>query len=289
MIEKLVTKYGNASFNKRDGYRIRSRKEGNYDKRLHRLIWEDHYGEIPQNCYIIFKDGDKTNLQLSNLELKRKQDSIDTEFGKGYLNRGYRYVNKSPLHHLVWEKYYGKKVPKGYHIHHKDENKTNNDINNLELMTASDHMKLHMSKRNIPHYGKERKLDDKIAISKSRNSIGFFRVTKQYSDNYKQGFRYIYKYYKNGKQKSISSVSIDKLREKVLSKNLEWKKIGDKMSDEELKNILKNIQTETNKIYEEFGATDEIIELQAAINGLRHKYDVVDETELTKFNPGFVQ
>ena len=65
--------------------------------------------------------------------------------------------------------------------------------------------------------------------------------------------------------------------------------IGDKMSDEELKNILKNIQTETNKIYEECGATDEIIELQAAINGLRHKYDVVDETELTKSNPGFVQ
>ena len=61
------------------------------------------------------------------------------------------------------------------------------------------------------------------------------------------------------------------------------------MSEGELKNILRNIQIETNKIYEEFGATDEIIELQAAINGLRHKYDVVDETELTKFNPGFIQ
>ena len=61
------------------------------------------------------------------------------------------------------------------------------------------------------------------------------------------------------------------------------------MSDEELKNILKNIQIETNKLYKEFGATDEIIELQAAINGIRHKYDVVDETELTESNPGFVQ
>ena len=190
------------------------------------MIWEDHYGKIPQNCYIIFKDGDKTNLQLSNLELKKKQDNIDTEFGKAYLNNsGYMCVNKIPLHHLVWEKHYNKKVPKGYHIHHKDENKTNNDINNLQLMSASEHMKLHMSKRNSPHYGKELKMDHKISISKTRNNTGLFRVSKQYCDNYKQGFTYRYRYYENGKRKSITNVNIDKLKEKVLSKNLEWKEL----------------------------------------------------------------
>lgn len=61
------------------------------------------------------------------------------------------------------------------------------------------------------------------------------------------------------------------------------------MSDGELKIILRNIQIEVDKLYKEFGATDEIIELQAAINGLRYQYDVTDETELTKSNPGFVQ
>ena len=61
------------------------------------------------------------------------------------------------------------------------------------------------------------------------------------------------------------------------------------MSEGELKIILRNIQIEADKLYKKFGATDEIIELQAAINGLRHQYDVVDETELTKFNPGCVQ
>lgn len=61
------------------------------------------------------------------------------------------------------------------------------------------------------------------------------------------------------------------------------------MSEGELKIILRNIQIEADKLYKEFGATDEIIELQAAINGLRYKYDIVDETELTKSNPGFVQ
>lgn len=224
MIKKLVTKYGNVSFDERYGYRITSKIEGNEGKSLHRLIWETHYGKIPQNCYIIFKDGDKTNLQLSNLELKKKQDSIDTEFGKGYLTNGYIYVNNIPLHRLAWEKHHGK-VPKGYHIHHKDGNKTNNDINNLQLISASEHIKLHMSKENNPNYSKERKLNHKIAMSKSRNSTGFFRVSKQYSDKFKQGFRYRYRYLENGKEKSISSVSIDKLKEKVLSKNLEWKEL----------------------------------------------------------------
>lgn len=226
MVENPRTKYGTIYFDEKRGYRISSRKEGNKGKMLHRLIWEDHYGKIPQDCYIVFKDGDKTNLQLSNLELKKKQDSIDTEFGKGYLNTGgYIYVGRKPLHHLVWEKHYNKKVPKGYQIHHKDKNKTNNDINNLELISASEHTRLHMSKENNPHYGKELKMDHKIALSKTRNSTGFFRVSKNYSDKYEQGFTYRYTYLENGKQKQIKSVNIDKLKEKVLSKNLEWKEL----------------------------------------------------------------
>ena len=133
MIKNPRTKYGTIYFDEKRGYVISSRKEGNRGKMLHRLIWEDHYGEIPQNCCIIFKDGDKTNLQLSNLELKKKQDGIDTEFGRGYLkDTGYIYVNHIPLHHLIWEKHYGKRVPKGYHVHHKDENKSNNCVANLE-------------------------------------------------------------------------------------------------------------------------------------------------------------
>ena len=225
MKKNPITKYGTIYFDEKRGYVISSQKEGNKGKMLHRLIWADHYGKIPQDCYIVFKDGDKTNLQLSNLELKKKQDSIDTEFGKGYLIRGYIYVHNTPLHRLVWEKHHGKRVPKGYHIHHKDKNKTNNDISNLQLISASEHIKLHMSKENHPNYNKKLTLDHKIAMSKSHNSTGFFRVSKEYSDKYKQGFTYKYRYLENGKEKKISSVSIDKLKEKVLFKNLEWKEL----------------------------------------------------------------
>lgn len=48
------------------------------------------------------------------------------------------------LHRYVWE-YYNGKIPKGYHIHHKDHNKDNNELDNLELLTKQEHIKIHMN------------------------------------------------------------------------------------------------------------------------------------------------
>jgi hypothetical protein len=45
-------------------------------------------------------------------------------------------------HRLVWENHNGK-IPKGYFIHHKDGNKLNNDINNLEILTPMEHKRKH--------------------------------------------------------------------------------------------------------------------------------------------------
>ena len=42
------------------------------------------------------------------------------------------------IHVLVWEKEHGK-VPKGFYIHHKDFNVKNYNLNNLELVSPSDH------------------------------------------------------------------------------------------------------------------------------------------------------
>ena len=61
------------------------------------------------------------------------------EWYKGKLYRG-RYCYE---HHLVWEKENGKPVPEGYVVHHRDGNKTNNNIENLELLKESSHKKLH--------------------------------------------------------------------------------------------------------------------------------------------------
>jgi len=46
------------------------------------------------------------------------------------------------VHILVWEEKNGKKL-KGYDIHHKDFDKTNYELTNLELLSYSDHRKVH--------------------------------------------------------------------------------------------------------------------------------------------------
>ncbi len=45
-------------------------------------------------------------------------------------------------HDVVWEKHFGN-IPKGMQIHHKDGDKTNNDISNLELVDALTHKRKH--------------------------------------------------------------------------------------------------------------------------------------------------
>ncbi|HDX9500169.1 HNH endonuclease [Bacillus paranthracis] len=48
------------------------------------------------------------------------------------------------LHRYVWEKHNGA-IPKGFEVHHKDNNKDNNELNNLELLSKSSHAKHHMN------------------------------------------------------------------------------------------------------------------------------------------------
>ena len=54
------------------------------------------------------------------------------------------YVNnqKKLLHRVKYEEYYGT-IPKGYIIHHKNGDRSSNDIDNLQCMTASEHTKMH--------------------------------------------------------------------------------------------------------------------------------------------------
>lgn len=57
--------------------------------------------------------------------------------GKYFQRRGVR------LHRMVWE-YHNGKIPQGYHVHHVDEDRSNNAIENLRLMPGKDHLSGHM-------------------------------------------------------------------------------------------------------------------------------------------------
>lgn len=50
------------------------------------------------------------------------------------------------LHVYIWQKFNGP-IPKGFHVHHKDENKENNDISNLELKSAHNHLSDHLKEK----------------------------------------------------------------------------------------------------------------------------------------------
>lgn len=59
---------------------------------------------------------------------------------------GGHYFYSMAIHRAVYSYYYGV-IPKGFDIHHLDENKNNNSAYNLNLLTRSEHMKMHEKKR----------------------------------------------------------------------------------------------------------------------------------------------
>lgn len=50
-----------------------------------------------------------------------------------------------PLHRVLAENKIGRLLKAGEHVHHIDEDKSNNDPSNLEVMTISEHAKHHAS------------------------------------------------------------------------------------------------------------------------------------------------
>lgn len=94
----------------------------------------------------------------------------------------------------------------------------NNPMKNPEIAAK-------ISGKNNPNYGGISD-EHREKISRAKNTTGFFRVYKQKNSAYKQGFRYVYKYYNDDKKHhAISSVDIEKLEKKVKAKGLEWFKL----------------------------------------------------------------
>lgn len=60
----------------RDGYTEIKVKDPNKWELKHRLIYKQHYGEIPKGHNVIFADTDKTNLNIDNLILVSKSEML---------------------------------------------------------------------------------------------------------------------------------------------------------------------------------------------------------------------
>lgn len=175
--DTLYTKYGNARLTKKGYYLITSRKEGNNQKKLHRLIYEDYY-----------------NITL-----------------------------------LPWTD-----------IHHKDGNKTNNEISNLEAIFHDEHSRNHMkgdrnpmnsekvrlklseTRKGVDYLSpKQRYLKTKVE-ARRHNKLGLFRVSKASCPQCKDNYRYRYIYTHKGKKISFSSRYLVRLKQRVVENGLEW-------------------------------------------------------------------
>lgn len=77
-----------------------------------------------------------------------------TEWGPAYTVQHAIYTNKARWvvrtvnglvyeHILIWQKHHGRKLPRGWVVHHIDEDPLNNDVTNLEAMPHGKHNSLH--------------------------------------------------------------------------------------------------------------------------------------------------
>lgn len=75
---------------------------------------------------------------MVQIEFRGRLYTLDKETGY-YRND----ATRKRLHVAVWENHHGRKVPKGHHVHHRDENKENNTPRNLECLLGVDHLRHH--------------------------------------------------------------------------------------------------------------------------------------------------
>lgn len=177
--------------------------------------------------------------------------TIKTVFGTAKIQKSGYYVitsrmegnNKKPLHLLIWEKVFGKR-PKGYHVHHKDFDKINNSLDNLVLLSSTEHKKIHTSGENNPMYrvrgsdhpmhGRDRSKEKNpfyqkkhneeslIQMSSKKNNTGIFRISKRACKKCKRGFIYGYRWKDGNKTRQISSSFLYDLKEKMDKKKFDW-------------------------------------------------------------------
>lgn len=73
-------------------------------------------------------------------------ETIQEFEGKRYYRCGaYFQRDGRRLHRVVWESTHGRSIPDGYHVHHCDEDKSNNDPSNLALVEGGEHVSMHQS------------------------------------------------------------------------------------------------------------------------------------------------
>ena len=196
MDKTLHTKWGTAKLQKNGYYVITSCKDGNNGIKLHRLIAKDYFGDWIDEPLI---DGERIEIH---------------------------HIDGNPLNNCVLNLL---PLPKGEHLslHHKGKigywkDKHHSDDSRKKM---SDAKKDFVPWNKGKHHSEETKKKMSEAASK-RNTSGYLNVCKVKCKTCKKGYTWVYSYRdKNGKRERIHSTSFKKLKDKVKSKCLPWRKL----------------------------------------------------------------
>jgi hypothetical protein len=122
-------------------------------------VWQRHPFKICPSCKELFVNRDPRVKTCSTTCRKNffRASRTHTWNGGQIIDRGYRlvYMPKHPManrgrdhsyvleHRLIMSQQIGRILKKTEHVHHKNENKLDNRIENLQLMSCSEHIKHH--------------------------------------------------------------------------------------------------------------------------------------------------
>ena len=113
-----------------------------------------------ENLFKLLREAVETSAELATLDefikkINREMppiEIIDDTHQKfdGLIYRKHkhdgRYYFSTSLTRSVW-KFFNGEIPDGYEVHHLDDDKYNDDISNLALLTREEHLKLHADRR----------------------------------------------------------------------------------------------------------------------------------------------
>lgn len=118
------------------GVPLRTRKDG-----ISLSAWK--ISKLLKGTKRVFSEKWKNNIRLARLRHSAKH-------AKGFriTPRGYIEITKGPnkgrlMHDVVMESSIARRLLPSEVVHHRDRNKQNNELKNLQLMTQSEHTKLH--------------------------------------------------------------------------------------------------------------------------------------------------
>jgi hypothetical protein len=95
---------------------------------------------------------------------------------------------QSRVYRKIYEDFHGVKIPKGYHIHHIDGDRSNNHPQNLKMLTPEEHYEIHLQQSDSVAY-RGKFIQGAGCAGKIGGAVRSERKLKACSENLKRGRR----------------------------------------------------------------------------------------------------